>query len=102
MSIKAIGRCFKVNRTSKLQENFFNREIPVNQLPTIRRQGKNYEIVVSEFSQGNKKLINIIKQDDSQHPVMTVVYNKIKQFIDGKLVAANVETTYKHSQHWFG
>lgn len=101
MSIKAIGRFFKVNKPSKLEENFFSRDLPLKQLPVLKRQRENYEVIVSEFSQGNKKLINIIKQDYSQHPVMTVVYNKIKQFVNGKLIASNTERSYKQSQNWF-
>lgn len=102
MSIKAISNFLKFNNSSKYNSEFFDLKYPINQLSSLRRSGKQYEIVVSEFEQNNKKIINITKYDDSQHPFVTVVYNKIKQFIDGKLIAVDIKKTYNPAQHWLG
>ncbi len=99
MSIKAIGNFFKSN--NNYNPAFFDLNRPVNQLSTQRRVGKQNEIVVTEFVQGNKKLVNIVKYDESQHPYMMTVYNKIKQFINGQFVASRIDKRYISSRSIF-
>lgn len=101
MSIKAIGSFFKSNNISKYDPAFFDLKRPINQISTQRRAGKQYNVVVDEFVQDNKKIIHITKYDDSQHPFMTTVCNKIKQYINGQFVASRTDVRYTPSRSIF-
>lgn len=114
MSIRAIGRFFKVSNFKKLYKtnkdtksailrqfypDKFERQNGIFK-SSLQRDGLKNNIFIKETKFGNKKLVRIIKYDYSQ-PQLTTIYNKDKYFIDGKVVYSIVKKDYQ-SQPVFG
>lgn len=102
MRVEALGALRNIFAPKKdmSAEKFFLSDLDrKNQVTEVMfREGNNTKVIKKDVFVGNKRQTSIIKYDFSQNPVMTTIFTKTKNFLDGSLVSSYKKTEYQYQQ----